>query len=213
MGIVKSLSACIGIDVVRWSSYGEHMTEPADDDQGVWISIGAPPHGGTHMRLRNADGHVVVDAVYVHGPEVTASTLQAVPVSHLALVTNLTGADLYTLLTVIKFGGLGYPVTHETADHEPSLAELRAAAEDAPPELILIERSSDRRRLTRPDGTDPDGFSARVAEAYREYAVQTRAPGVEIAAEAGVPVATARSWIREARRRGHLPEGRKGRAG
>jgi hypothetical protein len=68
-------------------------------------------------------------------------------------------------------------------------------------------------RGTRPDGTDPDGFSAKVAAAYREYAPQTRAPALKIADEAGVPVATVRSWIREARRRGKLPQGRKGRAG
>jgi hypothetical protein len=191
------------------------MTEPASDEpRAAWVSIAAPPGGGTHMRLRDADGRVVVDAVYVHGPEITATTLQAVPVSHLALIANLMpGIALFDILTAIKFGGYDYPVTEELASSgEPSLADLRAHAEGAPAEFVLVERI-ERGPLTRPDGTDPDGFSARVAEAYREYAMRTRAPAVEIAAEAGVPVATARSWIREARRRGKLPPGRKGKAG
>ena len=165
------------------------------------------------MRLRDADGRVVVDAVYIHGPEITATTLQAVPISHLALVVSLApGAALFDLLALFKFS-YDYPVTEESeSSGEPSLADLRIRAEDAPPELVLIKRI-ERNRLTRPDGTDPDGFSEKIADAYREYAMQTRAPSVEIAAEAGVPVATARGWVREARRRGKLPQGRKGKAG
>lgn len=190
------------------------MTEPDPSERAAWVSIAAPPGGGTHLRLRDDDGRIVVDAVYVHGPEITATTLQAVPISQLALIANLMpGFGLFDLQTLIKFGGHGYPVTDETASTgEPSLAQLRALAQDAPAELVLVERAK-RSPLTRPDGTDPDGFAQRVADAYREYAVRTRAPAVEIASEAAVPVATARSWIREARRRGKLPQGRKGKAG
>lgn len=70
-----------------------------------------------------------------------------------------------------------------------------------------------REPLTRPDGTDPEGFSRRVAEAYVEAASATRAPATVLAEEAGVPVTTVHRWVREARQRGHLPPARKGRAG
>ncbi|MGV9805554.1 hypothetical protein [Micromonospora chersina] len=70
-----------------------------------------------------------------------------------------------------------------------------------------------REPLTRPDGTDPDGFSRRVAEAYAEAARATRAPATVLAEEADVPVTTVHRWVREARQRGHLPPARKGRAG
>lgn len=88
-----------------------------------------------------------------------------------------------------------------------------------PPKVPPISTTGDcgerrqRKRLTRPDGADPDEFYPLVARAYFEYAPKTRAPAKEIAAEAGVPVATAHRWIREARRRGFLPPARKGKAG
>lgn len=70
-----------------------------------------------------------------------------------------------------------------------------------------------RETLSRPDGTDPEGFSRRVAEAYAEAASATRAPATVLAEEADVPVTTVHRWIREARQRGLLPPARKGRAG
>ncbi|WP_432169719.1 hypothetical protein [Streptomyces sp. 1222.5] len=65
-----------------------------------------------------------------------------------------------------------------------------------------------RPKLTRPGGEDPEKFYALVARAYREVAAQTARPAPVLAEEAGVPVATTRRWIAEARRRGHLPPGR-----
>lgn len=65
-----------------------------------------------------------------------------------------------------------------------------------------------RPKLTRPTGDDPDKFYALVARAYREAAAETAKPAPLLAEEAGVPVATVRRWIAEARRRGQLPPGR-----
>jgi hypothetical protein len=163
-------------------------------------------------------GGLVVDAVYVHGPEVTASVLQSVPVSHLGKFLSIFGdaGSPYDVLDVLKFGAYfdDYPVSTEHETGEPTLASLRELANGAPATLRLIEQARRQRTaLTRPDGSDPDGFAGRVAEAYREYVMQTRSPAVKIAEEAGVPVGTARGWIREARRRGKLPQGRKGKAG
>lgn len=64
----------------------------------------------------------------------------------------------------------------------------------------------------RPDGSDPDGFSRQVAAAYERLVLTSHRPNVALAEEAGVPVATARRWVLEARRRGHLPPGERGRA-
>ena len=165
-----------------------------------------------HLTQRD-DGPPVVDSVYVHGPEITASVMQSIPVSHLA-VTATFADSLSTLLTYLKYGGLHYPVTAEIEGDEPSLATLRQLADGAPATLRLIEQIKQQRaKLTRPDGSDPDGFAERVAAAYREYVMETRSPALKIAKEAGVPVGTARGWIKEARRRGKLPQGHKGRAG
>lgn len=66
--------------------------------------------------------------------------------------------------------------------------------------------------LCRPDRTDPDGHSARVAAAYRIALTHGPDPSRRIADAAGVPHTTVVGWVREARRRGHLPPGQRGRA-
>lgn len=70
---------------------------------------------------------------------------------------------------------------------------------------VLTAALASRPALTRPTGEDPDAFYAAVAAAYKEHAMTTNRVGVAIGAEAGVPTATARRWILEARRRGLLP--------
>lgn len=53
-----------------------------------------------------------------------------------------------------------------------------------------------------------------VAEAYWFYASTVgRGVAVAIAADVGVPASTVHGWIRDARRHGFLPPGRKGRTG
>lgn len=88
-----------------------------------------------------------------------------------------------------------------------TLTQVRAAA--AKPR----SRRKPRQPLTRPDGTDPEGFSRRVAEAYTEALLTTKTPAKVLAAEAGVPVTTVHRWVRDARRLGLLSPARKGRTG
>ena len=71
-----------------------------------------------------------------------------------------------------------------------------------------------RQPLTRPDGTDPEGFSRRVAQAYREAVrASPHTPAKAMADEAGVPVTTVHRWVRDARRLGLLTPTRKGSTG
>jgi hypothetical protein len=199
----------------------------------MWWSLSRPDGGGIHMRVSH-DGVIWrITDVYVHSRgftdtftdriaddddhlaqldlgTITASDLQSVPITQLDLLMNLSAdSDPWSIAEIYK--ELGQKIIEEP-DDDPSFDELRELAGHAPAELPHAKTKA-RPKLTRPDGTDPEGFAARVADAYREYAPQTRAPALKIAEEAQVPVATARSWIREARRRGKLPAGRKGRAG
>jgi hypothetical protein len=169
------------------------------------------------MRVVSRGGRWITEALYIWGTEITPAVLQKVRLGQVDLMLSQAGAvrslaeakELYG--TKLDFP---YAVWEESAAGVPSLADLRALAENAPPPMQpWTVPSQDRPRLARPDGTDPDGFYGQVAKAYREYALQSRAPATALATEADVPVATARSWVREARRRGHLPPGRKGKAG
>jgi transposase-like protein len=59
----------------------------------------------------------------------------------------------------------------------------------------------------------PDDFYRRVADAYRFLALVSPRPAVELADANGVPPSTTRRWVKEARRRGVLAPGQKGRRG
>jgi hypothetical protein len=67
--------------------------------------------------------------------------------------------------------------------------------------------------LARREGEHPDDFSKRVAQHYRRFAAASSKPTKDLAGHAGVPLPTMRSWIREARLRGYLPPGTRGKAG
>lgn len=67
--------------------------------------------------------------------------------------------------------------------------------------------------LRRPNGLLTDDFLRRLSAAYLELAMKDRAPAPAIARQTGAPVRTVHRWIAEARKRGHLPPGRRGRVG
>jgi hypothetical protein len=196
-----------------------NMGEPRAEQSGFsaqddgWISTSLPEGGMAHLRLQERDGQRVITDVYVHAPDVTAATLRSINTTKIHAYAS--GLDQ---VLAVK-AALGTILDKEFAPNdEPSLAELRSRSvqpreqwqhqPDRPP------RAERRPRLGRPTGDDPDGFYGLVAEAYREYATTTgRAAAAAIAAEAGVPVTTVHRWVREARRRGHLPPGKQGRTG
>lgn len=63
---------------------------------------------------------------------------------------------------------------------------------------------------SRPYG---DAFYSTVAEVYARAAARWRGPAQAIAAANSVPVTSVHTWVKEARRRGFLSAGAKGKAG
>jgi hypothetical protein len=61
-------------------------------------------------------------------------------------------------------------------------------------------------------GRKPDAFYRKVALAYQWLSVMGRGPAAELARINGVPVTTVHRWTKEARARGLLAPGQKGRA-
>lgn len=74
-------------------------------------------------------------------------------------------------------------------------------------------RGSELRRPTTGEQQHPSAFYEDVAREYLHAIRVSSKPAVLMAEAAGVPVSTAHRWVREARRRGFLPAGQKGRAG
>lgn len=108
-------------------------------------------------------------------------------------------------------GSPDHPLTADTMRAVP-IGRLEAGANEAR-EQVARSFLGKVAPLRRPDGSDPDTFYKLVGDHYRWHAAVTAKPAARIAADAGVPVTTVHRWIREARRRGHLPPGRKGKAG
>lgn len=168
-----------------------------------WVTL--PKFNGvvTHFRIGRRDGRWVVTDVYVHAPEVTATVLQRTDVS--AILARLNSSDLL------------FPTTPDESLDGLTFGDMRRRAERLRQRLhgqaadpLALKPPPPRPTLQRPDGKDTDGFYRLVARAYRDYAPRTRKPAVEMAKEADVPVTTVHRWIREARRRGHLPPSGRG---
>lgn len=177
----------------RGSKYG--------DPGNGWKTIGGPPDGadGVHIRYtKDSSGRWAVTGLYVHGPALTGETLRALRLARWEASQNKPGA--------IDPGSAD--------DDDLTLGQLRSRSVEVAERMR--QRGDNVKPLTRgglgrPDGTD--AFYQQVARAYRQYAEESRAPAAAIADEAEVPVRTVHRWIAEARRRGHLPEGRRGRVG
>jgi hypothetical protein len=146
--------------------------------------------------VQEESGRLVVRSILIEckSDRVTAGTLRDVPVGRLEALVNSLDEVRERLLADID-------------EPDPVASALREW-----PFQELVRDDTPRTPLGRPGGQDPDEFYRRVADAYLELSRSTSKPAVAIAAEADVPVATARRWIFEARRRGALPPGQRGRA-
>ena len=220
--------------------YSGRMTDDDNQDDG-WESY-VPPDGadGCHIRWHRDDaGRWVPTGLYLHGSELTPDMLRAISLPRLAAMQNAEmeemdyvakaraagmivqpRPDLWIIETVRDRWARGSGLT--LAELEQRAADVRAGqeltarheAESAAHDAELRETwSQTRPAITRPDGSDPEAFYRNVAIAYRQYATGTKAPARAIADEAGVPVTTVHRWVREARQRGFLPQGRRGRVG
>jgi hypothetical protein len=93
-------------------------------------------------------------------------------------------------------------------------ADSQPAPEPQPLAGVPLARGARGAALLKvPPGAKPDWFYERLAVAYRNLAVRSNRPAVLLAERNGVPVTTVHRWVKEARRRGFLPPGQKGRRG
>ena len=102
----------------------------------------------------------------------------------------------------------------ELAANSGQVQRVEAASEPHPPAgPLLAPHRRGSALLKVPPGAKPDWFYERLAVAYSNLALRSNRPAVLLAERNGVPVTTVHRWVKEARRRGFLPPGQKGRRG
>lgn len=179
---------------MRFVSFG-----PPGYDSAGWVCYAAEVPGlfAFARLVEDARGQLVVRDLLVSADErMSATDLQSVKLGQIEREVNAWPGHMRELL-------MKPPAERDAfveAFREGMTKPLKAS-----PDPVQI---SERPKLQRPSGGDPDAFYDLVARAFREVSAQTARPAPVLAEEAGVPVATVRRWIAEARRRGHLPPGR-----
>lgn len=167
-----------------------------------WVTAVGPNDQLMNVRMEPDErGRWIVTAMLIEGGRITADLLRQVQPARIEAAVSATAGSLEAT---------------EDLDDEMTLGDLRDAHLRhlvggvnviAYPDPSLPAREP----LSRPDGTD--AWYANFADVYRATVAITQAPAVLLAAESGAPLSAVHRWVAEARRRGHLPPGRKGSAG
>lgn len=168
----------------------------------VHVLFADPDAPDVLVRPEESEGRLVITGLVVRADPVDSSVTKSIPIARIESYLNI--PDLRQFIAE-GVAAAPDPLT-------PVLTQMFGPPEDERARQPRPARKP-REPLTRPDGSDPEGFYRRVAEAYSELLAQTSAPAPLMAAEANVPVPTVHRWVFEARRRGVLPPARKGRAG
>jgi hypothetical protein len=204
-GLIGELS---GVARLTCDREDEQVTEPElVIIGGGWLRVAWPDRPGHRVLVLTAeqDGRRVVRDLVMRSLERVSSTdLKGLPIGWLEGVINIEENARALAAETDDANRLGLALTE---------VELLVQEMTSKPAGHVAAGRPKRPPLKRPDGQDPDFFYRGVAEAYTDTLRRTSAIAPALAEEAGVPVATVRRWIQEARRRGFLPPARRGRAG
>jgi len=140
------------------------------------------------------------------GTPIDTTLLRRLPLAHMRTFAN-TFLDVRDQLAD-QHGPMNVPVGGRPTDPLDRTAYPQAMQPGHPHAKQHV-----RRRLKVPAGAKGDGFYRQVATVYSALAAASNRPAVELAAANNVPLTTAHRWVKEARRRGFLPPGQKGRRG
>lgn len=145
----------------------------------------------------------VIRHLLISAEHVNSAAVHRFPIGWLESVINVQGLA----------AGFREQATDQTRTDVLTKEIDRLLSADLPPRLQDrgVSGEPPRAKLQRPTGQDPDAFYRLVSIAHDEAVQARKPPGPAIAEEAGVPVRTVHGWIREARRRGHLPPATRGR--
>jgi hypothetical protein len=158
-----------------------------------WVGYTAPgKRYGTrvHVSFKPGPGRWVVDAVQFANFRVTARDLRDFPLGKIEVwVNQLAQQGLVDVINAKLSDTVQFGITAGTATWVDKLPSAPAK------------------------GAKPDEFYRRVGEIYGKAAVVSTQPAKDLAVAWELPTTTVHRWIREARRRGHLPPAEQGRRG
>jgi hypothetical protein len=181
--------------------------------EGGWVLWSRSVPGTTqgllvyaHLYAEEEGSRGEIFELAVRGRNLTTEKLRSIPVAHIETLAN-TNPDFRPHVAGTEQHEIGK--AFEQVVQQGNRVLLNAAHR----KVSEHHETLNREPLTRPDGSNPDGFYRRVADAYRDVVQTTPKVAKALADEAGVPVGTVHRWILEARRRGFLPAARQGRAG
>jgi hypothetical protein len=155
------------------------------------------------VRVASDDGGPRITHFLLLGHDIRTADLQEIPLGRIIQMINAGATEGEVVQAASTTRGIDKFTNYESF---VTIADLKPEPE---PEGVPWTPSGDRQLLTRPGhgpGRDVDAFYQSVADAYREHIIRTSRVAPAIAAEADVPVGTARTWIREARTRGFLEQ-------
>jgi hypothetical protein len=172
---------------------------------GGWVTASTARGARLHVRFEPADDGRL-EPVELHlaaAGRVDSAVLRRLPVASLTAMVNAPGRHEEVTSRLEEPGRPAGLVALASAELQAQVTGMIATAEVIDGRLGPVPRG-------RPK---PDAFYRRVADAYLGLAVRTNRPAATIAAVNGVPVSSVHGWVKEARRRGFLPPGQKGRRG
>ena len=140
------------------------------------------------------------------GTPIDTSLLRRLPLAHMRVFAN--AVIDYREQLANQQGPMNVPTSGRATDPLDRTAYPQAMQPGHP-----HPKQNVRKRLKVPAGAKGDGFYRQIASVYSALAAASNRPAVELAAANNVPVTTAHRWVKEARRRGFLPPGQKGRRG
>jgi hypothetical protein len=144
-----------------------------------------------HVSFKPGPGRWVIDEIRYALPRITARELRDLPLGQIEVWVN----------ELVQQGFVDV---------------LQAKLSDAvqfgnPPAGVLTW--VDKLPAAPAKGAKGDEFYRRIGEVYGKAAVASTRPAADLAKVWEVPVTTVHRWVREARRRGHLPPAEPGRRG
>lgn len=190
-----------------WAAYFSDVVEEANAQVLVRFGVAGNTPLGT-VDPAAADPLVVHETVVrvgADGGTATAALVREIPLARLEAAANLYLAQLPRPVSPEAFPFLisGQSVQVPGFFPREPWTNRPAAGRRRGPSLKLRIPSGQKR---------PDSFYQQVAERYLWLTSQGKGPADELAAANDVPASTVHRWVREARRRGILVPGQRGRA-